>query len=197
MKKKKNTVITIIVMLILAAIIVGGYFLISARKNAENYEGSKEKNEVDNLLEKNLDSSYPVTAREVVKFYSRILKCYYNETLSEQQLGGLLDQMRKLFDEELLAENPRDTHLADLQEEIRDFAARKCTITSYQVEQAGNIITWTDEEKNYARVIASYTQFEKEENHYLKVYEEFILRKDDSGKWKILGWQLADAEDMK
>lgn len=195
MKKKKNTVVTVVVMIIVAAVIVGGYFFISARKNADNYEGSKEKTEVDNLLGKNLDSSYPVTAREVVKFYSRILKCYYNEALTQEQLGGLLDQMRKLFDAELLAENPRDTHLADLQEEISDYAARKCTVTSYQVEQAGNIITWTDEEKDYSRVIASYT--EKEGNDYLKVYEEFILRKDDAGKWKILGWRLADEEDMK
>lgn len=195
MKKKKNTVITVIVMIVVAAVIVGGYFFISARKNADNYEGGKDKTEVDSLLEKNLDTGYPVTAREVVKFYSRILKCYYNEALTEERLGGLLDQMRRLFDDELLVENPRETHLADLKEEINDFAARKCTITSYQVEQAGNIITWSDEEKDYSRVIASYT--EKEDNDYLKVYEEFILRKDASGRWKILGWRLTDKDAME
>lgn len=195
MKKKKSTIVTILVMFLVAGVIVGGYFIISAQKNADNYEGGKEKTEVDHLLEKNLDSSYPVTAREVIKFYSRILKCYYNETLTEKQLGGLLDQMRRLFDDELLAENPRETHLAELQEEIKDFAARDLTITSYQVEQAGNIVTWSDEGKDYSRVIASYT--EKEDNQYLKVYEEFILRKDSLGKWKILGWQLTDADAMQ
>lgn len=195
MKKKKNTIATVLVMLVFAGVIVGGYFIISARKNADNYEGGKDKTEVDHLLEKNLDSSYPATAREVVKFYSRILKCYYNEALTEQQLGGLLDQMRKLFDAELLAENPRETHLADLQEEIKDFAARDCTVTSYQVQQAGNIVTWSDEGKDYSRVIVSYT--EKEDKYYLKVYEEFILRKDGNGKWKILGWQQTDADAMQ
>ncbi len=195
MKKKKNTIVTVIVMIVVAAVIVGGYFFISARKNADNYEGGKDKTEVDSLLEKNLDTGYPVTAREVVKFYSRILKSYYNEVLTEDQLGRLLDQMRRLFDDELLAENPRETHLADLKEEINDFAARKCTITSYQVEQAGNIITWSDEGKDYSRVIASYT--EKEDNDYLKVYEEFILRKDVFGKWKILGWRLTDKDAME
>lgn len=195
MKKKKSTIVTILVMFLVAGVIVGGYFIISAQKNADNYEGGKEKTEVDHLLEKNLDSSYPVTAREVIKFYSRILKCYYNETLTEKQLGGLLDQMRRLFDDELLVENPRETHLAELQEEIKDFAARDLTITSYQVEQAGNIVTWSDEGKDYSRVIASYT--EKEDNQYLKVYEEFILRKDSLGKWKILGWQLTDADAMQ
>ena len=192
--KKKSTVITVIVMLLVAAAIVAGYFIISARKNKENYEGG-ERTELDILLEKDLDKSYPLTSREVIKFYSRILKCYYNEELTEEQLGGLLDQMRGLFDEEFLAQNPRDTNLSELEEEIRDFAARKCKITSYQVQQSGNIVTWTDEEKEYARVIASYTQ--QEDRKYFKVYEEFILRKDENGKWKILGWYLTDADAMK
>lgn len=194
MKKRKNTVITWIVMIILAAAIVAAYFVISSRKNADNYEAEAEKTEVDRLLERDLDSSYPATAREVVKFYSRILKCYYNEELTQEQLEGLLDQMRRLYDAEFLAANPRETNLEELQEEIRDFAARKCTITSYQVEQAANVVTWTDEGKEYARMIAAYTELE--DKHHLKVYEEFILRKDDAGKWKILGWRLADENDM-
>ena len=28
-----------------------------------------------------------------------------------------------------------------------------------------------------------------------KVSEEYVLRKDDEGKWKILYWKLADKED--
>lgn len=195
MKKNKSTIVTILVMLVVAGAIVGGYFFVSAKRNADNYEGKKEKTEVDILLGKDLDSSYPLTAREVVKFYSRILKCYYNEALTEKQLGGLLDQMRKLFDDELLAENPRETQLAELQEEIKDFASRDCTVTSYQVGQAGNVVTWSNEGRDYSRVVASYT--EKEDRQFLKVYEEFILRKDESGKWKILGWQQTDADAMQ
>lgn len=192
--KRKSTVVTWIVMLALAVAIVAVYFWVSSRKNEENYENTASQTEVDKLLEKDLDSAYPATAREVVKLYSRILKCYYNEELTQEQLEGLLDQMRRLYDEEFLAENPRETNLEELQEEIRDFAARKCTIASYQVEQAANIVTWTDEGKEYARLIACYAELE--DNHYLNVYEEFILRKDDAGKWKILGWRLADENDM-
>jgi len=194
--KKKGTVITIIVMLLVAAGIVAGYFFISAKKNKENYDGGK-RTEVDTLLEKNLENNYPLTSREVVKFYSRILKCYYNEALTDEQVGELLDQMRGLFDEEFLAENPRDSHLEELKEEIADFAARSCTITSYQVQDNRNIVTWKDEEKEYARVIVSYTQYLQKDRKYLKVYEEFILRKDDAGKWKILGWYLTDEDAMK
>ena len=84
--KKKSTVITVIVMLLVAAAIVAGYFIISTRKNKENYEGG-ERTELDILLEKDLDKSYPLTSREVIKFYSRILKCYYNEELTEEQIG--------------------------------------------------------------------------------------------------------------
>lgn len=195
--RKKSTVITIIVMLLVAGAIVAGYFIVSQKRNKENYEGG-ERGEVDILLEKDLDSSYPLTSREVVKFYSRILKCYYNEELTQAQLEGLLDQMRLLFDREFLEENPRDSHLAELQEEIKRFAEDQCTITSYQVQQNSNIVTWTDEGRDYARVVVSYTQYiQKKEKTFLRVYEEFILRKDEAGKWKILGWYLSDEDAMK
>ncbi|MDE7060570.1 MAG: hypothetical protein K2O71_03115 [Lachnospiraceae bacterium] len=46
-------------------------------------------------------------------------------------------------------------------------------------------------------MIASYTQYLQKDRKYLKVYEEFILRKDDAGKWKILGWYLTDEDAMK
>ncbi len=66
---------------------------------------------------------------------------------------------------------------------------------SYQIENAENMVSWTMEEQEYARLFASYTQ--QEERNYKKVYEEFILRKNTEGRWKILGWRLADGEDME
>lgn len=194
MKKKKNTVVTVIVMIILGAGILAGYFFLLQKKDSENYE-SDEQDEFEKLLLRDLDESYPATPREVVKLYSRMMKCYYNSGIREEKVEAMATQMRKLFDEELLEANPADVYMPELKEEIADYAANNRTITSYLVESAGNIVTWTSEEREYARVIANYTY--KEDTQYYKVYEEFILRRDAAQKWKILGWRLAEEEDME
>lgn len=195
MGKRKKTWITWAVMVVIAVAAVVGYFVISSKKNDDNYEPEAVQTEVSKLLEKNLDSAYPVTPREVVKLYSRIMKCFYNEELETEQMEGLTDQLRRLFDAQLLAANPREEHLTELQEEIRSYAAHKRTVTSYQVEASNNVVEWTLDGQEFARLIAAYT--EKEDTQYLKVYEEFVLRKDADGKWKIVGWKLANEEDMQ
>ena len=172
MKKKKNTVVTVIVMIILGAGILAGYFFLLQKKDSENYE-SDEQDEFEKLLLRDLDESYPATPREVVKLYSRMMKCYYSSGIREEKVEAM----------------------PELKEEIADYAANNRTITSYLVESAGNIVTWTSEEREYARVIANYTY--KEDTQYYKVYEEFILRRDAAQKWKILGWRLAEEEDME
>ena len=193
-KKKKNTVVTVIVMIILGAGILAGYFFLLQKKDSENYE-SDEQDEFEKLLLRDLDESYPATPREVVKLYSRMMKCYYNSGIREEKVEAMATQMRKLFDEELLEANPADVYMPELKEEIADYVANNRTITSYLVESAGNIVTWTSEEREYARVIANYTY--KEDTQYYKVYEEFILRRDAAQRWKILGWRLAEKEDME
>ena len=193
MKKKKNTAVTVIVMIILAAGIIAGYFFVLQKKDSENYENGAQ-DEIEKLLLRDLDTSYPATAREVVKLYSRMMKCYYNGGMPEEKVEAMAAQMRRLFDEELLEANPADVYMPELKEEIADYAANNRTITSYQVESAGNVVTWTSEEREYARLFANYTY--KEDTQYYKVYEEFVLRRDSAQKWKILGWRLAEKEDM-
>ena len=195
MKKKKSTVITVIIMILLAVGVVIGYFYVSDRRSKESEERESVQTEIEKLLEKNLNTSYPATPREVVKVYSRMMKCFYNEERTEDQVEQMLVKLRLLYDAELLQENTYNAQLEELWEEIKEYKACKRTIISYQIEKAGDMITWTDEERDYARLIAYYTQ--KEDTEYLKVYEEFILRKDTEGRWKILSWRLADGEDME
>ncbi|MDE7298160.1 MAG: hypothetical protein K2N94_04945 [Lachnospiraceae bacterium] len=195
MRNRKNTVITVVFMIILAAGIIAGYFFLVRGKDSENYEGQGMQDEAEKLLLRDLDTSYPATPREVVKLYSRMMKCYYNGGLKEEKIEAMAAQMRKLFDEELLEANPNDVYMPDLKDEIEDYAANKRTITSYQVETANNVVTWTSEEREYARLVVNYTY--KEDQQYFKVYEEFVLRRDETERWRILGWRLAEKEDME
>ncbi len=195
MKKKKKTITTIIVMLLLAIGIVAAYFVISERRSREREERELEVTEVDKLLERNMETAYPATPRETVKLYSRMMRCFYNEEMTDAEVEQMMDKMRLLFDEEFLTENPREKQLEKLWEEIKDYKSHERTVISYQIEKAEDMISWTMEGEEYARLIASYTQ--QEERNYAKVYEEFILRKNADGRWKILGWRLADSEDME
>ena len=195
MKKKKNIAVTWIVMFVLVAAIVGVFFFLSKRKNSENYESESAQTEAAKLLEKDLELSYPATPREVIKFYCRIVKCLYSQEVKEEQSGQLEDKLRLLYDKEFLEETPFDEYKMLLQAEITEFKEGQRSITSYQVASAKNVDTWTDDEQEYARLVASFTY--KEKTQFFKVYEEFALRRDDSGKWKILGWRLAEEEDMQ
>ena len=59
------------------------YFVLNQKADDDIF--SKKENvstEVQNILAKDMERNYPATVREVVRLYSRISKCYYNETIS-------------------------------------------------------------------------------------------------------------------
>jgi len=116
-KKAQNPVVVTIVMIVLAVALIGGFFL--ARHIGEkNRETRKSKTEVEKLMELDLDENYPGTAREVLKINNRLMKCYYNEELTDEQIKALAMQNQKLFDEELLKRNPYDVYVGRLKKEI-------------------------------------------------------------------------------
>lgn len=181
-------------MIVLAVVIIYSFIQVSNKQNKENFEDNAEKTEAEKLLEKDILDSYPATPREVIKLYSRFLKCFYNDDMEEEQLEGLAAQIRLLFDDELLEENPRETYLLALQAEIAEYKLNKRTLLSYQIEKASSAIEWSDGESEYTRLIAYYSM---KESLVYKVHEEFVLRKDAAGRWKILGWRLIDKDEME
>lgn len=192
--KKKSSIRTWIIMIILAAAVLTGYFVLSHRRSTEPVQQETVQTEVTRLLDKNMETDYPATARETVKLYCRFLRCLYKDDMTEQQLEQLAVQLRMLFDDELLAENTDAEYLRKLKKEISEYKDNKRSITGYEVEKADSIISWKEEEYEYARMLAVISV--KENTTPLRICEEFLLRRTDSGKWKILGWRLADVNDM-
>ena len=91
-----------IIVVILVALVGGYYFYLS------NYNGKEEETvvtAVQDVLLKNLDDDYPPTPREVLKYYSDITKCLYNEEYTESQLEQMADKLLALFDTELAENN--------------------------------------------------------------------------------------------
>lgn len=165
------------------------YFVLNQKADDDIF--SKKENvstEVQNILSKDLERNYPATVREVVRLYSRISKCYYNESISESEFEQLITMQRELFDEEFLNNNPLETFTNNLSSEIETIRKNEHTMISYRVQKQSSVVSWESGENTFSSIIASYTL--KEGSEYKKTYEEFLLREDENGRWKIVGWRL-------
>lgn len=180
---KKRNVIRVIAALVVIALIVGLYYYFSVHKRA-SVEDAVELTEVQKVITKDLDTNYPATPREVVKYHNRIIECFYNETYTDEELYDLGDQARKLFDDELLENNPREDYFDALKAEIEDYREKSKTIRSSSVCDSNDVEYQTVDGRECAYVQASY--FTNEDGSYARTYQMYVLRKDEDEKWKIL-----------
>lgn len=179
---------------VVCVLIFGIYLAMNLKSDDSVFEKDSQKNtEAQNILAKDVERNYPATVREVVRLYSRISKCYYNEAISEEEFTQLAQLQRNLFDEEFLEHNPWDTFIESLANEVIAAKTNKETMMHYVVQKQSSVKEWDADEMHYAKIIACYTM--KGED-YTKTYEEFLLREDASGRWKIVGWRLTDAVEI-
>ena len=178
----------------IALVIVMSYFALTKKEEDKNSQLTVEAaTEVSILMDKDLEKEYPASVREVVKLYLRIITCYYNEDLSEEQLVALVDQQRALLDKELLDNNKYGDFMKRLESEIASYKSSKTTVINYQINSNQSVQKWWNNDRECASVMVVINMNAKSLN---QVYEKFILRRDDNGRWKILGWQLSNAEDF-
>ena len=138
-KTKQKTMGTIFIMAILVIAVGVGFWQIMESKRAQSKNEEKSKiEEVNEIIEKDFEANYPGTPREVVKMYSRISSCCYNQELSDDELVLLVEKMRELFDEELLAANPTEKHIEELKKDAEKYHEAKRTISSYTVDKNGD-----------------------------------------------------------
>jgi len=186
MKKKRISLKNVICVGILAVLILGYFFHIS---NTDKQTNTKTQvDELQNLLEKDLEEGYPSTPREVVKIYSRVIKVLYDKELEDSQVEKLGEQILELFDEELSAINPKDKYFINLKSEIVEYREEKNSITQFTIADSKDVEYWEDKEQNFASLIVTFTV--KEKSKEKKVKEKFLLRQDEDGRWKILGWEI-------
>ena len=105
----------------------------------------------------------------------------------------MADQARKLLDDELLQYNPKDTYLENLKKDIDNYKTLNKKIVQSSVSDSNDITYATVKGASCAYVNAYY--FSKEGSNYSRTYQEFVLRKDSKGKWKILTFRLTEGED--
>ncbi|CBK73191.1 hypothetical protein CIY_02280 [Butyrivibrio fibrisolvens 16/4] len=191
MKKVLRIGIAVICMVCL----VVGYYTYLSRRNASAKADEKvELSEVQAIISKNFKNDYPATPRAVVKWYNRIITAYYAEEFDQGQLEKMADQARALMDDELLSYNPKDTYIASLNMEIEDYHNRSRTIVSSTVSDSKEVRYKTV--NGYECAFVSTYYFIREGSSYTRTYEDFCLRKDKNGDWKILTWRLSTEDEV-
>lgn len=184
--------IRVLILGLACIVLVVGYYYYLSHRNAKSAEDTTELTNITKITTKNLEDSYPKTPREVVKLYNEILTCYYNEDCTEEEIKALGGQARKLMDEELLEINPEDQYYASVKADIQNSKDKERTISRTDVCDSADITYKTVKGEECAYVTASY--FMKEGNNFVKTYEQYVLRQDDEGNWKILAYQLLDGK---
>lgn len=171
----------VIVIVICVCLCVGYYYYLTNRSIK-----SSAPTETEELINKDLDKTYPTTPREVIKLYNRILVCLYNEEVSGDDVEALGEQARRLFDEELLARNPEDIYLLSLETDLEEYAEEKKKIISVTVSTSKEVDYKEVNGEECAYVEASY--YIKGEKDSERAGQIYILRRDENGRWKILGF---------
>ncbi len=192
----KKAIRIIVAAVLCIGIVVGYYYYLSHKNDNKSNEETTQLTEVQKLTTKNFANKYPATPREVVKWYNRYITCFYKEEYSQDEFEDMVDRVRILLDEDLLGYNPRDAYVKSLKTEIEDYKNRDKKILQSRVSDSSDVVYKTVDGDECAYVNAYY--FCSEGSNYSRTYEEYVLRKDEDGRWKILAFQLTegDADDQ-
>ncbi|MBQ8955753.1 MAG: hypothetical protein IJ075_02180 [Lachnospiraceae bacterium] len=186
--KKNNTKNTIIGLVILA-IVVLVIFILAVNTPKEAPESVK-ITAATKQLAKNYETDYPSTPRSVVTEYAEITRCFYASDTEESQIKDLATQMRQLFDDELVANQSFDDFYDSLISEIAVYRDKNKVVSSYSVSSSTDVKYAQNEYGSLATLYLSMNV--REDGNINKIREQFVLRQDDAGHWKIYGWVPAN-----
>ena len=189
----KKTRIVILSIVIVAAICTAFYIV----NNNSKKESAKEAEltEIQKITTRNMEKDYPATPREVIKFYNRIVKCYYGRQYSDDELEQLADQALSMFDDDLLKKNEKESYIESVKSDAAQYEEDNKSISQTDVCDSNDVKYMTDNGDDIAYVTASY--FIKTGSSYTKTYQEYVLRKDDDGDWKILTFYKIEGESSE
>ena len=189
----KKTRIVILAIVIVAAICTAFYIV----NNNSNKESAKEAGltEIQKITTRNMEKDYPATPREVIKFYNRIVKCYYGRQYSDDELEQLADQALSMFDDDLLKKNEKESYIESVKSDAAQYEEDNKSISQTDVCDSNDVKYMTDNGDDIAYVTASY--FIKTGSSYTKTYQEYVLRKDGDGDWKILTFYKIEGESSE
>ena len=166
------------------------YYLITVRIEKSKPEDYVQLTAIQEVLSRNLDTNYPQTPKEVIKYYSEITKCFYNEEHTEEELYALAMQAQKLYDHDLVANKTEEQYLQDLKSEIQAFKEKDYYISSYGTSSSTDVYDFMEDGYKFSRLYCTYNI--RVGTVIQPIEEIFLLRMDLEGHWKIYGWDLVE-----
>lgn len=165
------------------------YYMLNLKVEKSKPEDYVELTPVQEVLSRNLQTNYPRTPKEVIKYYSEITKCFYNEEYTEEELYDLAMKAMELYDHDLAANKPEEQYLNDLKSEIEDFKEKEYAISSYSTSSSTDVYDFTEDGYKFSRLYCTY--YIRMGTVTQPIEEIFLLRMDEDGHWKIYGWDEA------
>ena len=186
---KKSTVGVTIVLILVIVGLVGFYAFLTGRAKTEAQESVMTP--VQQVLSRDLAKDYPATVKEVVKYYTELEKCFYNEECTEEELEQLGMKARELYDRDLLAINEVDNYLLQLKTDVKRFKDAKRRISSISVASSTNVDFFSQDGFDFARIYCGCVVKESTGQSVMEG-RVYLLRRDEERHWKIYGWESAD-----
>lgn len=189
-------VLKVSILTIVMVVLIVGYYSYLSHKNKVNSsqqaaeEAVTEITHVQELLARAAYKEYPSTPVQVVKYYNEISACFYNDLYTDDELKELAQLARSLYDSDLVNNQSFDDYFAQLKEDIVTFKQGNITIYSSEVSAATDVEYFEHNGYQCARLNCVYTL--KSGTNYQPTKEVYILRKDEDGHWKIMGFALAE-----
>lgn len=165
------------------------YYLMNLKAEKSKPEDYVKLTKVQEVLARDLKTNYPQTPKEVIKYYSELTKCFYNETYTEEEFYDLAMKAVELYDHDLAANKPEEEYLADLKSEVKFFEDNGCSVSSYSTSSSTDVYYFEDDGFDFARLYCTYNI--RMGTVVQPVEEVFLLRMDLEGHWKIYGWDEA------
>ena len=144
---------------------------------------------VQEVLSRNLETNYPPTPREVVRYFSEISQCFYNEDYSEEQLYQMAMKIREIYDDELVANQTEEDYLIQLKADIAEYKEKNRTIAGFSMSSTMDVEIYEMEGYEWAKLHCIYNI---KESVLINSDMLFLLRRDADGHYKIFGWQLQE-----
>ena len=125
MGANKGIIRTTVIVVVMVVLVLGYYAYISNRKAVE-LQNTK-VSEADRLILEDIENNYPKKPRDVVKLHIRMLQQIYAEELSDDKLSKMVDQMRLLYDDQLLNNqgNSKEEQVSSINAEIEARATER------------------------------------------------------------------------
>lgn len=195
--KRAGNIKAVVMVLIMVGLVFSYYFYLTSRSGSglpkDEDQVAEEMTVVQELLVRADYREYPSTPVQVLKYYNEITACFYNEQYTDNELEQLALEARSLYDLELIMNQSQEDYLNDLKDDIATFEAGNITILRSAVTPATDVYYFTYEGRECARLYSVYTLRSGTVNQLSK--EVFIMRKDDEGHWKILGFELVEDKE--